>query len=779
MKRLFLYAVLWPCFFSACISDKMVPTIPLHMHQREVILEHIEKKPAVDRLEAFWLQHPEEASYVQDALFILKAQQQEQKGLYKEAADSWWKALEYAEKSFGHLAFEGLLTNLIISHQQNALSEESLYALLQEEAATRKQGNYLKNLLLDQKKLQKKISSLIAKNEKIKQDLQAETIFAPKEKSIPQEDIMLEQTAAAYCNKKQDQDSWKAWERTLPAPLQNYWHGVSSFCQNDRSLDLKIEKCLQGIAVLKDYPEYTVYQLRLEQKLTNLYRQNGMRELLIRTYLSIGDLLLSPYTDHVRLGISLETFRKEKVTDLLWSARYAAMGEAYEQAEAFAIAAKNQIEQITSEKKLGTESDKNLKKPGTELADQLAESYLIRASRIHLEQQAYQKGIDLLETAKTVPDITPSTRHAILWYQGLLSFLKEDWQEAGRLWELLLVELQNKNQEASYGAMRAHFWLAQALKKQDKQKKASEHLDLIQEKDPLGFYAVIAFQHSSIGDQFGSLKQMEEAIAEKQQYKISRLYEDKQLSFWLKKTEILLLTDASPVLARLALKELSSYIKTVSQSFPASERRNTDIYLYLTRLAAMSGDFSKAIVYTGLFAQNNSDFWVNHPEQLRVFFPFAYENHFQKAAESASLPTNVMRSIARQESSFTADAVSPAGATGLMQLMPQTAKRYEQNINGNDQQVANSLKDANLNISIASQYLKTLFARYGSNEPAIYAAYNAGEFAVDQWLKKRHHEDLILWVELIPFGETKEYVQKVWRNRIVYDFLLTSQQLIQ
>jgi soluble lytic murein transglycosylase len=82
------------------------------------------------------------------------------------------------------------------------------------------------------------------------------------------------------------------------------------------------------------------------------------------------------------------------------------------------------------------------------------------------------------------------------------------------------------------------------------------------------------------------------------------------------------------------------------------------------------------------------------------------------------------------------------------------------------------LKNPALNIKLGSHYLKVLSLNYKGFAPAIYAGYNAGEFAVDLWLKRRAHTDPLMFVELVPFGETKDYVKNVWRNIVVYRHLM-------
>ncbi|MDE2515908.1 MAG: lytic transglycosylase domain-containing protein [Rhodospirillales bacterium] len=125
--------------------------------------------------------------------------------------------------------------------------------------------------------------------------------------------------------------------------------------------------------------------------------------------------------------------------------------------------------------------------------------------------------------------------------------------------------------------------------------------------------------------------------------------------------------------------------------------------------------------------------------------------------------------LIRQESSFDAGAVSPAGARGLMQLMPGTARL----VAGRPVALAALTGDPGLNVALGTRYFAGLMARFGNAAPLAIAAYNAGPNRVDDWLAKNGDPrigpvDMIDWIELIPFGETRNYVQRVLENTVIY-----------
>lgn len=128
--------------------------------------------------------------------------------------------------------------------------------------------------------------------------------------------------------------------------------------------------------------------------------------------------------------------------------------------------------------------------------------------------------------------------------------------------------------------------------------------------------------------------------------------------------------------------------------------------------------------------------------------------------------------IIRQESSFDSATVSPVGARGLMQLMPATAKQLAQLLSTSISNTALTADPA-INIRLGTAYLKGLLNDFDGAVPLAVAAYNAGPNRVREWLAangdpRQPQADIIDWIELIPFGETRNYVQRVIENDVVY-----------
>lgn len=133
--------------------------------------------------------------------------------------------------------------------------------------------------------------------------------------------------------------------------------------------------------------------------------------------------------------------------------------------------------------------------------------------------------------------------------------------------------------------------------------------------------------------------------------------------------------------------------------------------------------------------------------------------------------TALVLSIIRQESSFASHAVSPAGARGLMQIMPTTAKQIAKK-KRKSFSVQKLNADPDFNVELGSTYIGDLLKRYGGSYILAIAAYNAGPTNVNRWLKSfgRPHDDAdpVDWIESIPFAETRNYVQRVLENLHIY-----------
>ena len=154
-------------------------------------------------------------------------------------------------------------------------------------------------------------------------------------------------------------------------------------------------------------------------------------------------------------------------------------------------------------------------------------------------------------------------------------------------------------------------------------------------------------------------------------------------------------------------------------------------------------------------------------DDLEVRFPMAHRNTLVREAGRRDLHSSWVFAITRQESAFMADARSHVGAMGLMQLMPATAKETARKFGiplANPRQALNP----DVNIQLGAAYLSQVYGQFNGNRVLASAAYNAGPGRVRQWLRDTRHLSYDVWVENIPFDETRSYVQNVLSYAVIY-----------
>ncbi|QXI30290.1 transglycosylase SLT domain-containing protein [Pseudomonas vanderleydeniana] len=162
-------------------------------------------------------------------------------------------------------------------------------------------------------------------------------------------------------------------------------------------------------------------------------------------------------------------------------------------------------------------------------------------------------------------------------------------------------------------------------------------------------------------------------------------------------------------------------------------------------------------------------------DDLDIRFPMAHRDTLVRESKLRGIHSSWAFAITRQESAFMDDARSNAGASGLMQLMPGTAKETARKFSiplASPQQVL----DPDKNVQLGAAYLSQVHGQFNGNRVLATAAYNAGPGRVRQWLKGANHLSFDVWVESIPFDETRQYVQNVLSYAVIYGQKLNAPQ---
>lgn len=161
-------------------------------------------------------------------------------------------------------------------------------------------------------------------------------------------------------------------------------------------------------------------------------------------------------------------------------------------------------------------------------------------------------------------------------------------------------------------------------------------------------------------------------------------------------------------------------------------------------------------------------------DDLILRFPLPYEEQLRQYADKRTLDLAWVYALVRAESAFMEDARSPAGAMGLMQVMPLTGKETARSI-GWRAFTPDKLMHAEVNVPIGTAYMRQMLDRYNGNMVLATAAYNAGPGNVGRWLPRSSCVEPDIWVERIPITETRKYVQRILYYSTIYDWRLSRE----
>lgn len=212
------------------------------------------------------------------------------------------------------------------------------------------------------------------------------------------------------------------------------------------------------------------------------------------------------------------------------------------------------------------------------------------------------------------------------------------------------------------------------------------------------------------------------------------------------------------------MREAAREMKAVAQShpLPGVQFRLADVYVRAGEPFKANGTLQRA------FRQFIRHGGEGIPQRFwEILYPLAYWETIRTEAERRGLDPFLVASVIRQESGFEPATVSNAGAVGLMQIMPEEAARIAE-AGGLPPLTRADLFDPRKNIAVGAAELSQKLERMNGNLFLAIAAYNAGEKPVGTWIEMTPVDDIDLFVESIPYAETRLYVKTVNRNRFEY-----------
>jgi soluble lytic murein transglycosylase len=161
-------------------------------------------------------------------------------------------------------------------------------------------------------------------------------------------------------------------------------------------------------------------------------------------------------------------------------------------------------------------------------------------------------------------------------------------------------------------------------------------------------------------------------------------------------------------------------------------------------------------------------------DDLDIRYPLPYQESFAQYSSDAGIAPSWAYGVARSESLFMSDVRSGAGAVGIMQVMPDTGRMTARAI-GVPYSGVGTLVDPPSNIRLGTTYLGKLLDRFDRNPILATAAYNAGPIAVASWLPVIDEIDARIWIENIPYNETRDYVRRVLATEVIFHWRMTGE----
>lgn len=296
----------------------------------------------------------------------------------------------------------------------------------------------------------------------------------------------------------------------------------------------------------------------------------------------------------------------------------------------------------------------------------------------------------------------------------------------------------------------ARFWLADIAARRGNKTKAREIWTSLADEQPLEYYGLRA------ADRLG---------------RTERLAGSPPAPDLTTRAETLASPEvrAARVLAAAGLSaDAAAFMRDAAERFPA----DLGIAYEAARASVAAGDYRAA---HSLMARRFGAYMTQGgrdlpPDFLKLFWPMAFEEHITRAGARVDLDPHVMLSIARRESRFDPAVRSVVGAIGLFQFMPYTADELAGPA-GLEDVSENALKTPHTSARLAATYLEGLLRHFDGELAPAAAAYNAGEDLVEHWWKAHKPAGVDLFVEMIPYSETRGYVREVVGNYELYKLL--------
>jgi soluble lytic murein transglycosylase len=322
------------------------------------------------------------------------------------------------------------------------------------------------------------------------------------------------------------------------------------------------------------------------------------------------------------------------------------------------------------------------------------------------------------------------------WAQ--LHLMRDQPAEAARVFEGYLTEFPTGRRwdEATYWAGRSHLMTGDSA-------RARALLAELHERDPFGYYAM---QASGLLKEPYRIDLPEGEVAASAQW----------------------VTDGLRTLELYTEAGLGDAVAVTLESLRAQARTAPPAESLLLSRELTNRHRSLDGINVALDLRTRSVPWSRR--LLEAVYPFPLREAVEREAREWKTDPLLMAALIRQESAWVENIHSAVGAIGLMQVMPETGSDLFRQLRAGSFR-ADMLEVGDLNLHLGAAYMTDALARYGGDLPLTLSMYNAGPHRADRWKNFPEMADRLRFTERIPFAETRDYVKRVTRNRILYEAL--------
>jgi len=355
-------------------------------------------------------------------------------------------------------------------------------------------------------------------------------------------------------------------------------------------------------------------------------------------------------------------------------------------------------------------------------------------------------------------------RNEAYWELGFSYYIEKDYNTA-----INYLSKFNENINENYTNFgKALYWIARSYLELDEYEKGLKMFKNIISNYPFSYYSFLSLSFAHTYENKSLLKELEEVFVKKQHlyftgnldYSFENYLNGKEYYYRLN------------LFLELGFKDFAKY--EISRFFNINQN-NRKYINQLAKLFYVVSEYNRANYIMQVYHNANKFYgdFKKYEDELIMLYPQAFADLVYKYSNLYSVSPYLVFSIMKAESMFREKVKSPVGAVGLMQLMIYTAKAVANKIKyGNIDE--KTLENIDANVRFGSFYLKKLNDEFKGYLPLLIASYNAGPHRITSWYDELKTNDIDVFIEQIPFLETRNYVKKVLSYLFAYHFLYAN-----